>query len=68
MRDARRSHERRVSRSRGESRVGEKMGGSGGESCASGCGRRREKACEIPAHGRCMILSHPRKMMTMRSR
>ncbi|KAL0664466.1 hypothetical protein Bca4012_101304 [Brassica carinata] len=34
---------------------------SGGESCANGRGRRREKAYENPAHERCKILSHPKK-------
>lgn len=57
-----------MSRSRGESPVGVRMGGSGGESCANGCGRRRERACEIPAHGRCMSLIHPTKMMPDRNR
>jgi hypothetical protein len=50
-----------VNKSRAALLVGEKKGESEGERRASCCGRRRGKAYEISAHGRCRILSHPMK-------
>lgn len=68
MRDERRSLERRVSKSIRASPVVERTVESGGESCANGRGRRREKAYENSAHERCMILTHPKKITTRRNR